>query len=125
MARKRAKTATPDPGTTSAAEAKVSKGRGRGAWRALDAGAGLLAASLAPHVSNLAWRAATGRKPPRNTRDPDLSTAEAIAWAAIGGATVQVVRTVARRGAASYWVRSTGGLPPGLKSTKDTRDTSR
>ncbi|MET1132458.1 MAG: DUF4235 domain-containing protein [Aeromicrobium sp.] len=119
MARKRAKKATPDPGTTSTAEAKVSKGRGRGAWRALDVGSGLLAASLAPKVSNLAWRAATGRKPPRNTRNPELSTKEAIAWAAIGGASVQVVRTLVRRGAASYWVRSTGGLPPGMKSTKD------
>ena len=119
MARKRATKATPDAGTTSTAEAQVSKGRGRGAWRALDAGSGLLAASLAPHVSNLAWRAATGRKPPSNTRHPELSTTEAIAWAAIGGATVQVVRTVARRGAAAYWVRSTGGLPPGMKPTNE------
>ncbi|MBA4608803.1 MULTISPECIES: DUF4235 domain-containing protein [Aeromicrobium] len=120
MARKRATKATPDPATTSPAEAEVSTGRGRGAWRALDAGSALLAASLAPYISNLAWRAVTGRKPPRNTRHPDLSTTEAIAWAAIGGATVQVVRTVARRGAATYWVRSTGGLPPGMRSTKNT-----
>lgn len=119
MARRRATTATADAGTTSTAEAKVSKGRGRGAWRALDAGAGLLAASLAPHVSNLAWRAVTGRRPPRNTRSPELSTKEAVAWAAIGGATVQIVRTMARRSAANYWLKSTGGLPPGMTSLKD------
>lgn len=121
MARKRATKATPDAGTTSKAEAKVSKGRGRGAWRALDTGSGLLAATLAPYVSNLAWRAVTGRQPPRNTRSPELSTKEAVAWAAIGGATVQIVRTVARRGAASYWLKSTGGLPPGMESTKDAK----
>jgi hypothetical protein len=122
MARKRAAKKKADAGTTSTAEAVVSKSRGRGAWRALDAGSGLLAATLAPRVSNLAWRAATGRKPPRNTRNPELSTKEAVAWAAIGGATVQIVRTVARRSAASYWVRSTGGLPPGMKSLKDSDD---
>lgn len=119
MARKRARTTEPDPATTSRAEARASRGKGRGAWKALDAGSGLLAAALAPRVSNLAWRAATGRKPPSQTRNPELSAKEAVAWAAIGGATVQVVRTVLRRSAASYWVKSTGGLPPGMKSLKD------
>ena len=70
---------------------------------------------------DVALRAVTGRQPPRNTRSPELSTKEAVAWAAIGGATVQIVRTVARRGAASYWLKSTGGLPPGMKSTKDAK----
>lgn len=120
MARKRPTPTEPDPATTtSAAEARVARGRGRGAWKALDAGSGLLAAALAPRVSNVAWRLATGRKPPRHTRHPDLSTKEAVAWAAVGGATVQVVRTVLRRSAASYWVRSTGGLPPGMRPLDD------
>lgn len=119
MAKKRAKTTEPDSATTSTAEAKVSRGRGRGAWKALDAGSGLVAAALAPKVSNLAWRVATGRTPPRQSRHPELSTKEAVAWAAMGGATVQVVRTLVRRGAANYWVRSTGGLPPGMTSLVD------
>lgn len=119
MAKKRARTTSPDPVATSPAEARASRGRGRGAWKALDAGSGLLAAALAPKVSNLAWRAVTGRRPPSETRNPELSSKEAVAWAAIGGATVQVVRIVVRRGAASYWVKSTGGLPPGMKSLKD------
>lgn len=119
MAKKRRATTEPDEATTSTAEARASRGPGRGAWKALDAGSGILAAALAPRVSNLAWRAATGRKPPKETRNPELSTKEAIAWAAIGGATVQVVRTVVRRSAANYWVRSTGGLPPGMKSLKN------
>jgi len=122
MARKRAKTTKPDQATTSTAEARISKGRGRGAWKALDAGSGLVAAALAPRVSNLAWRVATGKQPPRQARHPDLSTKEAVAWAAIGGASVQVVRTVLRREAASYWVRSTGSLPPGMRSLVDEKD---
>lgn len=116
--KKRGATTSPDPATTTPAEAKAGKGPGRGAWKALDASSGLVAAMLAPRVSNLAWRAVTGRKPPTNTRNPELSTKEAVAWAAIGGATVQIVRTVVRRSAANYWVKSTGGLPPGMKSTR-------
>lgn len=117
--RKKASTTTPDPAATSTEEVKVARSGSRGAWKALDAGSGLLAAALAPRVSTLAWRAVTGRKPPTNTRNPELSTKEAVAWAAIGGASVQVVRTLVRRGAANYWVKSTGGLPPGMKSLKD------
>ena len=122
MAKKRATTTEPDQATTSSAEAQVSKGPGRGAWKAMDAASGLAAAALAPRVSNLAWRAVTGRKPPRQSRHPELSTKEAVAWAAIGGATVQVVRTMLRRGAANYWVKSTGGLPPGMRHLSDDRD---
>lgn len=115
MAKKRA---APDAATTSTDEVRAARGPGRGAWKALDAGSGLLAATLAPRASTLAWRALTGRKPPKNTRNPELSTTEAVAWAAIGGASVQIVRTLVRRSAASYWVRSTGNLPPGMKSLK-------
>lgn len=115
MARKK-RAATNDPETTSHEEVRAARGAGRGAWKALDTASGLAAAMLAPRVSNLAWRAVTGRKPPSNTRHPELSTKEAVAWAAIGGATVQIVRTLVRRGAASYWVKSTGGLPPGMKA---------
>ncbi|OUZ08399.1 hypothetical protein BHE97_14170 [Aeromicrobium sp. PE09-221] len=81
----------------------------------MDAGATMVGAVLAPRVSNAAWRAVTGRKPPSSSRHPELSTAEAIAWAAIGGAVIQIVRTVVRRGVATYWVKSTGDLPPGMK----------
>lgn len=115
------RTSTRDAGTTSGAEVKAQRRLGRGTWKVMDAGSSLLAAALAPRVSNLAWRVLTGRKAPASSRHPDLSTAEAIAWAAIGGATVQVVRTVVRRGVASYWVKSTGDLPPGMKKLSETR----
>lgn len=117
--RKQSTTKTPDSGATTTDEVRVARSGGRGAWKALDASSGLVAAMLAPRVSTLAWRAVTGRKPPTNTRNPELSTKEAVAWAAIGGASVQIVRTLVRRGAASYWVKSTGNLPPGMKTLKD------
>lgn len=106
---------------TSKAEVRAARGPGRGAWKALDTSSALAAAALAPRVASLGWRVVTGRKPPSSTRNPDLSTGEAVAWAAIGGATVQVVRTLIRRGAANYWVKSTGNLPPGMKALDDTK----
>lgn len=106
--------------TTSSAEVSVQRSKGRGAWRALDTSSALVGALLAPRISNLAWRAVSGRKPPSSSSHPEVSTKEAIAWAAIGGATVQIVRTVLRRGVSTYWVRSTGDLPPGMKHLVDT-----
>lgn len=104
-----------DASTTSGAEAVAQRRLGKGTWKVMDAGSTLVAAALAPRVSNLAWRAITGRAAPASTRHPELNIAEAIGWAALGGATVQIVRTVLRRGAATYWVKSTGDLPPGMK----------
>jgi len=99
-------------------DSRAVKAIGRGAWKTLDASSALLAATAAPLISQLLWRLATGRKAPQNTRNPELGTGEAIAWAAVGGATVQVIRTIIRRSATTYWVKSTGEMPPGLKAKK-------
>lgn len=98
-------------------EAASSAGasRGRGAWKLLDTASVLLGAFLAPRVSQIAWRTVSGKRPPRSSAHPEVSTKEAIAWAAIGGAIVQIVRVLSRRAVATYWVRSTGDLPPGMK----------
>jgi len=92
---------------------------GKGTWKLLDAGSTLAAAAVAPRVSNTVWRAVTGKRPPTSSQHPEVSVAEAIAWAAIGGAVIQIVRTVLRRSVATYWVRSTGDLPPGMKPLND------
>ncbi len=92
-----------------------SKAPGKGAWRLMDRGSSMAAGALAGRVSALAWKAATGKKPPVNGRHPDVSTKDAVAWAVIGGATIELVKVAVRRGTATYWVRSTGNLPPGMK----------
>jgi uncharacterized protein DUF4235 len=70
---------------------------------------------LAQRASILAWRAVTGRKPPSSGRHPDVTTGEAVAWAVVGGAIIELVKVGVRRGTATYWVKSTGKLPPGMK----------
>lgn len=98
-----------------AAPATRSKASGKGAWKVMDRSTSIVAGLVATRASTIAWRAVTGRKPPTSGRHPDVSTGEAVAWAAVGGALVELVKVGVRRGAATYWVKSTGQLPPGMK----------
>ena len=90
--------------------------------------AGLGAAALTRKLLDHSWKAASGKNPPENPADPDVSIGEAVLWAAITGAAVATAdrsaartasrrspRMVAQRRAASYYTRSTGHLPPGLR----------
>lgn len=117
MAKKRRKGSTRSSSdlTVEAARTPKTKAPSRATWKIMDRGTSLAAAMLATRASGLAWRVATGRKPPTSGRHPDVTTREAVAWAVIGGSIVELVRTGVRRGAATYWVRSTGQLPPGMK----------
>ena len=76
--------------------------------------AGLGAAALTRKLLDHSWKAASGKNPPENPADPDVSIGEAVLWAAITGAAVALARMVAQRRAANYYARSTGHLPPGL-----------
>lgn len=99
-----------------------AKAPGKSAWRLMDRGSAMAAGALAGHVSAITWKVATGRKPPVNGRHPDVSTKEAVAWAVIGGAIIELVKVGVRRGTATYWVRSTGSLPPGMKPIANVPD---
>ncbi len=101
-----------------AQEKSSKKSGGRGAWKVLDRTSSIAAGLLAREVSQWSWRVATGRKPPIAGRHPEVDAKEAVAWAVVGGALVELVKLLVRRGAADYWVRSTGKLPPGMKPVK-------
>ena len=87
----------------------------KSSWKVLDRGSTIVSGLLAHRVAMIAWRGVTGRRPPTNGRHPDVSNGEAIAWAMVGGALVEVVKIGVRRGASTYWIRSTGHLPPCMK----------
>ena len=91
---------------------------GKRTWKLMDRGATLGAAVLARRLSALTWQTATRRKPPSDTNHPDNDIREVVAWAVVGGAIVELTRAMVHRGAATYWVKSTGQLPPGMKSLK-------
>lgn len=94
--------------------AKTTSG-GKGAWKLMDRGATIAAGILAQRVAATAWRVTTGKKPPVNGRHPDVRTGEAVAWAMVGGGLAELVKVAVRRGTSTYWVKSTGHLPPGMK----------
>jgi hypothetical protein len=84
-------------------------------WTVFSLVAGLGAAALTRKLLDRSWRAAAGKKPPENPADPDVGFGEAVLWASLTGAVVALARMVAQRRAASYYARSTGHLPPGLR----------
>ncbi|KQY59435.1 hypothetical protein ASD11_07670 [Aeromicrobium sp. Root495] len=103
-------------GTTTAGGTKKGSAGSRGAWKIMDRSTTVAAALLAREVSSVSWRAVTGKKPPTNARHPEVGTREAVAWAMVGGALTELVKIGVRRYAATYWVKSTGKLPPGMKT---------
>jgi hypothetical protein len=84
-------------------------------WTIFSLAAALGAAAVARKTLDKSWKLATGKKPPENPADPDVKLWEAVAWAAVTGACVALDRMLAQRRAASYYARSTGHLPPGLR----------
>ena len=85
--------------------------------------AAVAAAAVAKKALNTSWRAATGKNPPANPADPDVSVAEAVMWAAVSGTLIGVARMFAARGTAKYYAKSTGHLPPQLQ--KDGQDAAK
>lgn len=82
--------------------------------------AAVFAAAVAKKGLNTSWRAATGKNPPANPADPDVDFKEAVLWAAVSGTLIALARMLAARGAAGYYAKSTGHLPPQL--AKDSQD---
>ena len=83
-------------------------------WSVFSLASALGAAALAKKGLDASWKMTTRRRPPENPADPDVALREAVAWAVFSGAFVGLARMLAQRRAASYYVRSTGHLPPGL-----------
>ena len=91
---------------------------GKRTWKLMDRGATIGAGLLARKVSSLTWQTATRRKPPADTKNPDNDIREVVLWAVVGGAIVELTKALVHRSAATYWVKSTGQLPPGMTSLK-------
>lgn len=91
----------------------------RAAWMAFSTVAGLGAGFAATRGAGVIWRAATGKKAPKNPADPTVSWGEAILWAVASGAFAELTRVLANRAATQYWVNATGGLPPGMTPNAD------
>jgi len=85
-------------------------------WSIFSLASALLGAAVAKKVVTSTWKAATGKQPPANPADPDVDMWEAVTWAVVSGTLVALARMLATRRAATYYARSTGKLPPGLRA---------
>lgn len=86
-------------------------------WKAMDRGSSVASAVLARQVSERAWKLATGKRPPSEKTNLDPNLREIALWAFVGGGVAELVRVLVKRSTATYWVKSTGHLPPGMKKT--------
>lgn len=118
MARTRKKARSTQPTLETATPPRKPSRSSRSTWKLLDRGTTIAGGLLARQVSSMTWRAATGHKPPTAGRHPEVDAREAVAWAIVGGALVEVTKLGLRRWATTYWVKSTGDLPPGMKPLK-------
>jgi hypothetical protein len=84
-------------------------------WKILGTGAAVGAATVARKVVTSGWIAATGKEPPANPEDPEVSWPEALGWAMTSGAVIGVARLLASRKAAAYYTKSAGHPPKNLQ----------
>jgi hypothetical protein len=86
-------------------------------WRLVATLATVAAGAVAQRALSTAWRAATGKQPPGLPESPETRFGEAVAYSLIAGAVLNVVRVVATRQAAAYYMKRTGGqLPKALRT---------
>lgn len=95
--------------------AAKKSGKKSRAWGVFGTVSALAGAAVAKKGMDAFWKTATGKKPPSNPADPDVDLKEAVAWAAVSGTVIALARMLASRRAASYYVKSTGHLPPQLE----------
>jgi len=84
-------------------------------WKVLGTGAAVGAAGVAKKLVASGWTAATGKEPPDNPEDPEVSWQEAVGWAVVSGTVIQLARLIATRQAAAYYVKSAGHPPQSLQ----------
>jgi len=84
-------------------------------WSLMGLASTVVATLAARKALTATWKLATGKNPPVNPAHPDVSMAEAAAWAGVSGIAVGLARMLASRKAATYYRKSTGHLPPNLE----------
>ncbi|MEI2818676.1 MAG: DUF4235 domain-containing protein [Marmoricola sp.] len=94
--------------------AKKTKQPSSKVWSMLSVGSAMLAATVVKQLLDGLWRLATGKKPPQDLADPEVSGREAFAWAIVSASAIAAARMFANRKAAQYYTKSTGKVPPGV-----------
>lgn len=66
-----------------------------------------VAATIAARITGIVleriWVKTTGKKPPKDSKSPEVKWSEAVAWTALSATSVTVARLLASRRAAGTW----------------------
>jgi len=88
---------------------------GKLVWKIIGTGAAVGAAMVTKRLLTSGWTAATGKEPPKNPQDPEVSWPEAVGWAVTSQTLVSTARLLALRKAAAYYTKSAGHPPEELQ----------
>ncbi|MGB3829355.1 MAG: DUF4235 domain-containing protein [Ornithinimicrobium sp.] len=86
-------------------------------WSLATTGAAIGGGILAKKVAEGGWKFITGNDSPANPEDPDTEWAEALVFAVISGAIVQLARVLINRQSTQAFKKSTGRLPKSVTSS--------
>ena len=85
------------------------KQSGDGLTKAMGATAAFAAGYGARKLVTLIWKRITGKEPPSDPHDPQVSIGEALTWALVLGASMETARLLAGRAATKNMRRSKSG----------------
>lgn len=88
-------------------------------WKITSALAGVASGIAARQIIKRSWKGVTGEEAPETSEDPQLSWSQALAFAAVSGVVMEVIRTLAVRGAAQYYANKTGLGPLGREGIEE------
>ncbi len=94
----------------------VKKNKGSLFWKLLGFAFAIPAGFAVRKVLDRVWMNVRGSAPPKNPAAPGTDWREALAWAAASGIAIAFGRLLAARGAAGFYKKLTGKLPPGLET---------
>jgi hypothetical protein len=75
----------------------MSDKRGSGGSKAVTAIAAFAAAYGARKLITFGWKQVTGKEPPSDPQDPEVSVVEALVWAAVTGVGIEAARLMVAR----------------------------
>ncbi|WP_435203140.1 DUF4235 domain-containing protein [Janibacter sp. GS2] len=85
-------------------------------WSMATTAAAIGGGIMAKKVIEKAWAAVTDGTVPDNPEDPEVNWAEAIAFALVSGAVVQLARVMVNHQSTRAYTRRTGRLPESVAS---------
>ncbi|WP_010148371.1 DUF4235 domain-containing protein [Serinicoccus profundi] len=85
-------------------------------WSLATTGAAIGGGVIAKNVTEGLWKFVTGSSSPSNPEDPEVNWGEAVAFAVVSGAIVQLVRVIINRKSTQVYTKRKGHLPASVAS---------